>query len=97
VVGWVYDRQAEKGPRTEPVKQLGVLLASGLIVGESIIGVVIAAIVAFADKLGLRKEGPLALVGPGFADYAVWLGGGAFAIVVFVLYRWVARMGRHGA
>jgi len=94
VVGWVYDRQADKGPRAEPVKQLGVLLASGLIVGESIIGVVIAAIVAFADKLGLRKEGPLALVGPGFADYAVWLGGGAFAIVVFVLYRWVARMGR---
>lgn len=97
VVGWVYDRQAEKGPRTESVKQLGVLLASGLIVGESIIGVVIAGIVAFADKLGLRKDGPLALVGPGFADYAVWLGGGAFAIVVFVLYRWVGRMGRAGA
>ncbi len=97
VVGWVYDRQADRGPRAEPVKQLGVLLASGLIVGESIIGVVIAAIVAFADKLGLRKDGPLALVGPGFADYAVWLGGGAFAIVVFVLYRWVGRMGRAGA
>ncbi|MBU6248619.1 MAG: oligopeptide transporter, OPT family [Xanthomonadaceae bacterium] len=97
VVGWVYDRQADKGPRTEPVKQLGVLLASGLIVGESIIGVVIAAIKAFAEKLGLNKDAPLALVGGGFADYAVWLGGGAFAITVFVLYRWVARMGRAGA
>lgn len=97
VVGWVYDRQADKGPRAEPVKQLGVLLASGLIVGESIIGVVIAAIVAFADKLGLNKDGPLALVSPSFAHIAVWLGGGAFAIVVFVLYRWVGRMGRAGA
>jgi len=98
IVGWFYDRQADRGPRTEPVKQLGVLLASGLIVGESLIGVVIAAIVAFADKLGFaNKQAPLAVVGPGFADTAVWLGGGAFAITVFVLYRWVGRMGRASA
>ncbi len=91
IVGWVYERQADRGPLAEPVKQLGVLLASGLIVGESIIGVVIAAIVAFADELGLDKDGPLALVGPGFADYAVWFGGGAFAIV-----RWCCTAGLAG-
>jgi uncharacterized oligopeptide transporter (OPT) family protein len=93
VVGWYFDRRADRGPKPESTKQLGVLLASGLIVGESVVGVLIAAIVAFADKLGFSNlEAPLALVGPGFASAAEWIGGIAFAAIVFVLYRWVARM-----
>jgi hypothetical protein len=64
-----------------------------LIVGESIIGVLIAAIVAFADRLGFSNlQAPLALVGPEFADKAQWIGGIAFAVIVLVLYRWIARM-----
>ena len=82
----------------EATKQLGVLLASGLIVGESIVGVVIAAIVAFADKLGFAdREAPLSLVGPGFAGAALVIGGLAFAAVVAVMYRWVWRMAQRGA
>ena len=89
VVGWYFDRRAERTAKPEAVKQLGVLLASGMIVGESIIGVVIAAIVVFSGKAA-----PLALVGPGFSDTAIWVGGITFVLVNVVLYRWVARLGR---
>jgi putative OPT family oligopeptide transporter len=88
VVGWYYDRRAERGANAEGVKQLGVLLASGLIVGESLMLIVIAAMVVF------WKPDPLKLVGPGFAMPALVLGGVAFAVVAFVLYRWVARLAR---
>jgi putative OPT family oligopeptide transporter len=88
VIGWYFDKRADATARPAAVKQLGVLLASGLIVGESVIGVVIAAIVAFS---GLAA--PLSLVGPGFATAAMWIGGVAFAAIVFVLYRWIARLG----
>jgi uncharacterized oligopeptide transporter (OPT) family protein len=89
VVGWYFDRRAERAAKPEAVKQLGVLLASGMIVGESIIGVVIAAIVVFSGQ-----GAPLALVGPEFSDAAIWIGGLAFIVVNVVLYRWVARLGR---
>ncbi|WP_109127312.1 oligopeptide transporter, OPT family [Dyella sp. C11] len=93
VVGWYFDRRADRSAKPETTKQLGVLLASGLIVGESIVGVLIAAIVAFADKLGFSNlQAPLALVGESFADKAQWIGGIAFALIVFFMYRWVARM-----
>jgi putative OPT family oligopeptide transporter len=88
VVGWYYDRQAARGKNADGVKQLGVLLASGLIVGESLMLIVIAALVVF------WRPDPLKLVGPGFATYGLILGGVAFTAVAFVLYRWVARMGR---
>jgi putative OPT family oligopeptide transporter len=87
VVGWYFDRRADRSKRPETTKQLGVLLASGLIVGESVIGVVIAFIVGLSGKAA-----PLALVGEGFADTAQWIGGIAFALIVLVLYRWIARM-----
>jgi len=93
VVGWYFDKRADKSSKPESTKQLGVLLASGLIVGESVIGVVIAAIVAFSEKLGFSNhQTPLALVGPGFADAAMWIGGAVFAASVFVLYRWLTRL-----
>ncbi len=91
VVGFFYDRGAERTRNPEGAKQLGVLLASGLIVGESIIGVVISAIVVFSGVAA-----PLALVGPGFGTTAIILGGLAFALTAFVLYRWVLQMGRRG-
>jgi putative OPT family oligopeptide transporter len=89
IVGWYFDKRAERGAKPEATKQLGVLLASGMIVGESIIGVIIAAIVVFSGKAT-----PLALVGDGFGTAAIWIGGIAFVAVNVVLYRWVARLGR---
>ncbi|GAB3784827.1 OPT family oligopeptide transporter [Dyella agri] len=87
VVGWFFDRRADRAKKPETTKQLGVLLASGLIVGESVIGVVIAFIVGLSGKAA-----PLALVGVGFGEAAQWIGGIAFAVIVFVMYRWVARL-----
>ena len=96
IVGWVFDRRADRTPKPEATKQLGVLLASGLIVGESIIGVVIAAIVVFAPQRA-DKAPPLSLVGPSFETAAIIIGGLAFAATAFVLYRWVLRMGSRAA
>ena len=92
VVGWYFDKRAERSAKPEATKQLGVLLASGMIVGESIIGVVIAAIVVFSGK-----DAPLALVGADFGTAAIWIGGVAFVVVNTALYLWVARLGRNPA
>jgi putative OPT family oligopeptide transporter len=87
VVGWAFDRRAERTAKPEATKQLGVLLASGLIVGESVILVVITAVAAFSGK-----GAPLALVGPGFETAGIIIGGIAFVAVGFLLYRWVLGM-----
>jgi putative OPT family oligopeptide transporter len=84
VAGWLFERRADRTAKPEAAKQLGVLLASGLIVGEGIIGVVISAIIVFSGK-----DAPLALVGPGFQTTAVILGGLGFAAIAFGLYRWI--------
>ena len=51
----------------------GTLFASGLIVGESIIGVLLAGIIVVSVSSG-GSDSPLALVGKDFADTAEWLG-----------------------
>ncbi|HZP67821.1 MAG TPA: oligopeptide transporter, OPT family [Rudaea sp.] len=90
VAGAIYDRRAERSAKPESTKQLGVLLASGMIVGEGLIGVIIAAIVAFSGQ-----DFPLALVGDAFADNAaIWIGGIAFVVVVLALYRWIEGLAR---
>ncbi|MBA2077033.1 oligopeptide transporter, OPT family [Rhodanobacter sp. PCA2] len=95
LVGAWFDRRADRGPRAEATKQLGVLLASGLIVGESLLGVFVAALVAFADKLGFSNpKAPLALVGEDFHGTAIWIGGLVFVASVVVMYRWIARTGQ---
>ena len=87
VVGSFYDRRADRSARPEARKQLGVLLASGLIVGESVIGVVISAIVVFSGV-----SAPLALVGLRFETAGIIIGGLAFVVIAAVLYRWIWRL-----
>jgi len=87
VAGWMFERRADTRPRAEATKQLGVLLASGMIVGEGLVGVAVAALVAFSGQ-----DFPLSLVGDAFADNgAVWLGGIVFAGVSYLLYRYIGR------
>ncbi len=86
-VGWAWDRNAEASPRPASRKQLGVLLASGMIVGEGLFGVALAALTVFSGK-----DAPLAVVGDSFATPGLWLGGVGFVIATLALYRWLARM-----
>jgi putative OPT family oligopeptide transporter len=88
VVGWMYERRADRTANPGRTKQLGVLLASGMIVGESLLGVILAAVVVFSGK-----DAPLAVVGAGFANAAVWIGGIAFIASMAALYAWVNRLG----
>ena len=87
IVGWMFDKRADRTPKPEATKQLGVLLASGLIVGEGIIGVVISAIVVFSGK-----DFPLSVVGSWYETAGIIIGGVAFAVIAFALYRWILGM-----
>ena len=62
-------------------KRRGTLFASGLIVGESIIGVILAGLIVVSVSSG-GSESPLALVGKDFADMSEYLGLIVFLCVV---------------
>jgi putative OPT family oligopeptide transporter len=91
VGGWAFERLADRkpGPQAEATRRLGVLLASGYIVGESLVGVLIAAIVVWSGKAT-----PFALVGDAFQPTATWLTLAVFATGVILLYRWASRLVR---
>ncbi len=88
VVGWLYDRWATRlGERAESARRLGVLLASGLIVGESLFNVALAALIGATNK-----GEPLALVGDGFAPAALVISIAVALIVVVGGYGVVGRV-----
>ncbi|MGC1381357.1 MAG: oligopeptide transporter, OPT family [Candidatus Baltobacteraceae bacterium] len=89
VLGWLYNRWALRSPDPQRAKQLGILVASGLIVGESLFGVVLAGIIVFSGNAS-----PLALVGDAFAPAATWIGTLAFVLVLAALARWTAALSR---
>ena len=83
-VGWLYDRKVAKGPHGPAAQRLGVLLASGFIVGESLWGVLYAGIVG-----GTGESSPLAIVGDGLGDWMQLIGVVVFVIFVGGVYRYV--------
>ncbi|MFL5468245.1 MAG: OPT family oligopeptide transporter [Gemmatimonadaceae bacterium] len=88
IVGHWYDGRTRALPNPERAQRLGTLVASGLIVGESIWGVINAGlIVAFA------KDAPIALVPEAFA-LAPWLGVIGFVGAIVWLYGWMLRRSR---
>ncbi|RZT56624.1 putative OPT family oligopeptide transporter [Sphingomonas sp. BK036] len=82
VVGYMYDRWADRARDPELAKRMGVLTATGMIVGESLWGVGFAGIVYLTNK-----ETPLALVGDGFAGVALVSGTLLFGVLTWVMYR----------
>ncbi|HEX8838913.1 MAG TPA: oligopeptide transporter, OPT family, partial [Sphingomicrobium sp.] len=87
VLGWFYNRWALNSRSPAFAERLGVLMATGLIVGESLMGVVYAAAVAAAEKAGSEDSaGVLALVEPYSAVMAVSIV--VFAIALAGLYFW---------
>ena len=94
VVGHWYERRAERMPAPERAQRLGVLVASGLIVGESLFGVLNAGLI-----VALSNDAPLAVV-PADFPAANAIGIAAFVAIIVVLYRWMlqrARAARPGA
>jgi putative OPT family oligopeptide transporter len=69
VIGHSWDKMAERTARPEFSKRLGVLLATGLVVGDSLFGL------AFAGAVGaLGDPARLSVVGPSFAPAAEMIG-----------------------
>ena len=87
----LYARAEKRSPDhveedVEACKHRGVLFASGLIVGESLLGVIIAMIIVFSITSG-GSEDPLALVGKNFSSTADLLGLAVFALsIVYFIY-----------
>jgi putative OPT family oligopeptide transporter len=84
LLGWSYDKWAARTSNPEFAQRMGVLLATGLIVGESIMGVVYAGIVA-----ATQSDAPFALVAEN--PWAVPAGIIIFAVVVIGFYGWTRR------
>jgi putative OPT family oligopeptide transporter len=91
--GKAYNDWVERGRNGDAAKRLGILLASGFIVGEGLLGVVKSAFIAATSK-----EAPIApagdvLVNPLFAatSAADIISVIAFPVIVYLMYRWVGR------
>ena len=83
-----YDGRARTMPNPGRSERLGTLVASGLIVGESLWGVINAGLI-----VAFTKDAPIALVPENFAP-APWLGILGFIAVVVWLYGWMLRRSR---
>jgi putative OPT family oligopeptide transporter len=81
LMGWLYDGWAGRTSNPEFARRIGVLAATGLIVGESLFGVAFAGIVAASGS-----DAPLAVVGERFETYAMWIGPIVFTAIVAWLY-----------
>lgn len=84
LLGHFYDRWARRQPNPEFAERMGILLATGLIVGESLSGVVFAGLVA-----GTGSDAPLALIGEN--ALAVPLSIIVFVAIVLGFYAWTRR------
>ena len=86
VIGHFWEKRAERSARPEFYSRMGVLLATGFIVGESIFGVLFAGVVA-----GSGSDAPLALVGEGFEPTAIIVGISLFVALIAYSYRRTRR------
>src|SRR4029078_12864627 len=80
VISHWYDRKARSMPDPERADRLGTLVASGLIVGESLWGVLNAGLI-----VGLSKDAPIGLFPEDFA-LAPWLGVIGFICAILLFY-----------
>ncbi len=88
VISHWYDGRARHMPNPERAERLGTLVASGLIVGESLWGVINAGLI-----VGLSSEAPIGLV-PGDFALAPWIGFLGFVGAIIWLYGWMLRRSR---
>ncbi len=79
----------ERRPNAEFAERMGVLAATGLIVGESLFGVAFAGVLAWANRNSPTppNDTPLAVMGDGFSTVALWLAPVLFFGLIALIYR----------
>lgn len=98
IFGAIYNRWISTKPNPGAARRLGVLIACGLIVGESLWGVFYAFVIAGA-LVGTQKgllhladpSAPFAIVGDAFAVASQWIGIAGFVAIPLALYVWIGR------
>jgi putative OPT family oligopeptide transporter len=88
VISRWYDGRSKSMPNPARADRLGTLVASGLIVGESLWGVINAGLI-----VGLSKDAPIGLV-PETFPVAPWLGVICFVGAIVLLYGWMLKRSR---
>lgn len=88
VIGWLYNNSVRLSANSEMLQRFGVLLASGLIVGESLLGMLNAGLIVAMDNAN-----PLALVGADFKQGEI-IGALLFLALVVGSYLWVSQQAR---
>jgi putative OPT family oligopeptide transporter len=89
LAGWLYNRRVALAAHAGAARRLGVLVCSGLIVGESLWGVLLAAIIVVS-----KNPSPLAIAGQPFAGTSMVLAGVVFIGALVALLRWSAVQAR---
>jgi putative OPT family oligopeptide transporter len=84
VCGWIYDKAIKTTRFADVGRRMGVLLASGLIVGESLFLVMTAGVI-----VSTNNEAPFAMLPEGSTWPAMPAGIVAFAVLTLMLYGWV--------
>ena len=79
-------RYQDSEPRLKNAERVGTLFAAGLIVGESLIGVILAFIIVISVTSG-GSDAPLAITPASWGATAEWLGLAAFVACVIVFAR----------
>src|ERR1043165_7649259 len=85
VISHWYNRRTQSLANPERAERLGTLVASGLIVGESMWGVINAGLI-----VGFSKDAPIGFVPEDFF-LGPWLGILAFAGIIIWLYWWMLQ------
>ncbi|MDI6623570.1 MAG: oligopeptide transporter, OPT family [Brevundimonas sp.] len=84
VCGWIYDKAIKTTRFADVGRRMGVLLASGLIVGESLFLVMTAGVI-----VGTRNDAPFAMLPEGSTWPAMTAGIAVFVVLTLALYAWV--------
>lgn len=87
IIGWLYVRSVSKSVQSAMLERFGVLLASGLIVGESLLGIFYAGAIA-----ATQNQAPLTLV-KAFSS-APLVGAALFVALIAFSYNWVSRQAK---
>ena len=84
ICGWVYDKAIKTTRFADVGRRMGVLLASGLIVGESLFLVMTAGVI-----VSTGNDAPFAMLPEGSTWPAMLAGGASFVALTVALYIWV--------